>query len=117
MTSGIELVGDEDVARALFAACKGSAEPVLCSYDQLLNGAILLSSNLKLRLLRSVLVVLREWAMSVLAHKLGTTAVGASFILGGASSREQTAAIGQGVWDKISNLANRSVSLCCVQHH
>ncbi|XP_064992328.1 nuclear pore complex protein NUP155-like isoform X1 [Musa acuminata AAA Group] len=106
LTSGIELVGDEDVARALFAACKGSAEPVLCSYDQLLNGAILLSSNLKLRLLRSVLVVLREWAMSVLAHKLGTTAVGASFILGGASSREQTAAIGQGVWDKISSLAN-----------
>ncbi|OVA15735.1 Nucleoporin [Macleaya cordata] len=64
--SGAELVGDEDVARALLAACRGAAEPVMNTYDQLLsNGAILPSPRLRLRLLRSVLVVLREWAMSL----------------------------------------------------
>ena len=41
---------------------------MLCWNDQLLsNGAILPSPKLKLRLLRSVLVVLREWEMSVFA--------------------------------------------------
>ncbi|XVF85446.1 hypothetical protein PTKIN_Ptkin17bG0118800 [Pterospermum kingtungense] len=50
--SGLESVGDEDVARALLAACKGAAEPVLNTYDQLLsNRAILPSPTLRLRLL------------------------------------------------------------------
>lgn len=106
--SGVESVGDEDVARALLAACKGAAEPVLSTYDQLLsNGAILPSPNLRLRLLRSVLVVLREWAMSISAQRMGTSAAGASLILGGTSSLEQTTVISQGVQDKITSAANR----------
>ncbi|KAB1205824.1 hypothetical protein CJ030_MR7G027991 [Morella rubra] len=106
--SGVESVGDEDVARALLAACKGATEPVLNTYDQLLsNGAILPSPKLRLRLLRSVLVVLREWAMSVFAQRIGTSATGASLILGGTFSLEQTAVINQGVRDKITSAANR----------
>ncbi|XP_039069008.1 nuclear pore complex protein NUP155-like isoform X2 [Hibiscus syriacus] len=106
--SGTESVGDEDVTRALLAACKGAAEPALNTYDQLLsNGAILSSPNLRLRLLRSVLVVLREWAMSVFAQRMGTTAVGATLILGGTFSPEQTMVLNQGIRDKISSAANR----------
>ncbi|KAJ6988237.1 hypothetical protein NC653_021232 [Populus alba x Populus x berolinensis] len=72
LESGVETVGDEDIARALLAACKGAIEPVLNTYDQLLsNGAILPSPNLRLRLLRSVLVVIREWAMSVFGTEDG----------------------------------------------
>ncbi|PPS07060.1 hypothetical protein GOBAR_AA13586 [Gossypium barbadense] len=105
--SGTESVGDEDVARALLAACKGAAEPSLNTYDQLLsNGAILSSPNLRLRLLQSVLVVLREWAMSVFAQRMGTTAAGASLILGGAFSPEQTMVLNQGIRDKITSAAN-----------
>lgn len=105
---GVESIGDEDVPRALLAACKGATEPVLNTYDQLLsNGAILPSPKLKLRLLRSVLVVLREWAMSVFAQRIGTSATGASLILGGTFSLEQTAIINQGVRDKITSAANR----------
>ncbi|KAG1334865.1 nuclear pore complex protein NUP155 [Cocos nucifera] len=108
LTSGVELVGDEDVARALLAACRGAPEPVLSVYDQLLsNGAILPSPNLRLRLLRSVLVILREWAMSVLAHNMGTTTAGASLIFGGTLSLEHTAVVKQGIRDKITSLANR----------
>ncbi|KAE8719630.1 NUP155 protein [Hibiscus syriacus] len=107
---GIESVGDEDVGRALLAACKGAAEPALNTYDQLLsNGAILSSSNLRLHLLRSVQVVLREWAMSVFAQRMGTTAVGASLILGGTFSPEQTMVLNQGVRDKITSAAIGSV--------
>ena len=108
MVSGVESVGDEDIARALLAACKGAVEPVLNTYEQLLsNGAILPSPNLRLRLLRSVLVVLREWAMSVFAHRMSTSATGASLILGGTFSFGQTTTINQGVRDKISSAANR----------
>lgn len=114
LTSGVELVGDEDVARALLAACRGALEPVLSIYDQLLsNGAILPSPNLRLRLLRSVLVILREWAMSVLAHDMGTTTAGASLILGGPLSLEHTAVVKQGIQDKITSLANRLFSSFC----
>ncbi|KAI3985728.1 hypothetical protein MKX01_030642 [Papaver californicum] len=106
--SGAELVGDENVARALLAACRGAAEPVMNTYDQLLsNGAILPSPRLRLRLLRSVLVVLREWAMSVLAQRMGTSPIGASLILTGAFFREQMAVLNQGVRDKITSAANR----------
>uniref|UniRef100_A0A2P2K7E5 Uncharacterized protein MANES_17G083900 n=1 Tax=Rhizophora mucronata TaxID=61149 RepID=A0A2P2K7E5_RHIMU len=106
--SGVEPVGHEDVPRALLAACKGATEPVLNTYDQLLsNGAILPSPNLRLRLLQSVLVVLREWAMSVFAERMGTSATGASLILGGAFSREQKTVLSQGICDKISSAANR----------
>ncbi|XP_073059527.1 nuclear pore complex protein NUP155 [Primulina eburnea] len=108
VVSGVELVGDEDIARALLAACKGAIEPVLNTYDQVLsNGAILPSPILRLRLLRSVLVLLREWAMSILAQKMGTSAVGASLILGGPFSMGQTTLRNQGIHDKISSAANR----------
>ncbi|WCJ33618.1 Nuclear pore complex protein NUP155 [Euphorbia peplus] len=106
--SGTESVGDEDVSRALVAACKGATEPVLNAYDQLIsNGAILPSPNLRLRLLRSVLVVLREWAMSALAQRMGTTTSGASLILGGSFSQEQTTVVNQGIRDNITSAANR----------
>lgn len=99
--------------RALLAACKGATEPVLNTYEQLLsNGAMLPSPNLRLRLLRSVLVVLREWAMSVFAQRMGTSSTGASLILGGAFSSGQTTAQNQGVRDKITSAANRSISFC-----
>lgn len=120
----MESVGDEDVARALLAACKGATELVLGTYDQLLSGgAIMPSPGLKLRLLRSALTVLREWAMSVYAQGMGTSSTGASLILGGTYSLEQTAAIKQGVRDKITSAANRSSSSTsslltyCVHHH
>eukprot|EP01018_Ginkgo_biloba_P001309 Gb_24664 [translate_table: standard] len=107
-TSGAELVGDEDVARALLAACKGAAEPVQRTYDRLLSsGAILPSPALRVRLLRSVLTVLREWTISALAHRMGTSASGASLILGGMLTSEQTASINQGIKDKITSAANR----------
>lgn len=77
-------------------------------YDQLLsNGAIVPSLNLKLRLLRSVLAILREWGKSVIAHKLGTTSAGASFFLDGTFSLNQTGSLQKGVRDKIISLANR----------
>ncbi|KAL5651070.1 hypothetical protein ACJX0J_036528, partial [Zea mays] len=91
LSSGEELVGDDDVARALLGACKGLPGPVLVVYDHLLsNGAIIPSLNLKLRLLRSVLAILREWGISVIAHRLGTTSAGASFFLDGTFSLNQT---------------------------
>ncbi|KAI7746000.1 hypothetical protein M8C21_006651, partial [Ambrosia artemisiifolia] len=87
--SGAEIVGDEDVARALLAACKGTVEPVLNTYDQLLSsGAVLLSPTLKLRLLRSVLVVLREWVMSTSTRGMGSSPIGASLILRGTFSMD-----------------------------
>ncbi|XP_024025703.1 nuclear pore complex protein NUP155 [Morus notabilis] len=108
LESGVESVRDEDVPRALLAACKGATEPVLNTYDQLLSsGAIFPSAKLRLRLLRSVLTVLREWAMSVFAQRMGTSATGASLILGGTFSLEQTAVINQGIRDKITSAANR----------
>ncbi|KAK6921602.1 Nucleoporin, Nup133/Nup155-like, C-terminal [Dillenia turbinata] len=108
LVSGAEAVGDEDVARALLAACRGAIEPVLNAYDQLLsNGSILPSPNLRLRLLRSVLVILREWAMSFFAQRVGTSATGASLILGGAFSVDQTSLINHGIRDKITSAANR----------
>lgn len=117
LDSGAELVGD-DVPRALLAACKGAAEPVLNTYDQLLsNGAILPSPNLRLHLLRSVLVVLREWAMSVFAQRMGTSATGASLILGRTFSKEQTTVINQGIRDKITSAANRSNSFFFLMQH
>ncbi|CAL4913338.1 unnamed protein product [Urochloa decumbens] len=108
LSSGEELVGDDDVARALLGACKGLPEPVLAVYDQLLsNGAIMPSLNLKLRLLRSVLAILREWGMSVIAHRLGTTSAGASFFFDGTFPLNQTGTANQGARDKIISLANR----------
>lgn len=88
LSSGVESVGDEDVARALIAACKGSTELVFNTYDQLISsGVVPQSLSLKLRLLRSVLTVLREWAMSVYAQRMSTSK--------------------QGVRDKITSAANR----------
>ncbi|KAL1568628.1 nuclear pore complex protein NUP155-like isoform X1 [Salvia divinorum] len=108
VASGVEPVGEEDIARALLAACRGAIEPVLNTYDQLLsNGGVLPSPSLRLRLLRSVLVVLREWSMSIIAQRMGTSTAGASLILGGPFSLGQSAAINQGVRDKITSSANR----------
>ena len=45
--------------------------------------------------------------MSVFAQRIGTSATGASLILGGTFSLEQTAIINQGVRDKITSAANR----------
>lgn len=96
LASGAESVGDEDVARALIAACKGSTELVFNTYDQLISsGVVPQSLSLKLRLLRSVLTVLREWAMSVYAQTMGTRK--------------------QGVRDKITSAANRFGSLFSAQ--
>lgn len=109
----IEYVGDEDIARALLAACKGAAEPVLNAYDRLLsNAAIVPSPNLRIRLLRSVLVVLLEWAMSVLSNRMGSSPTRSSLILGGSFALENKAVSNQGVRDKIANAANRQVSVC-----
>ncbi|XP_009117869.1 nuclear pore complex protein NUP155 [Brassica rapa] len=103
-----EMVGDEDIARALLAACKGAAEPVLNAYDRLLsNAAIVPSPNLRIRLLRSVLVVLLEWAMSVLSDRMGQSPTRTSLILGGSFAHENKAVRNQGVRDKIANAANR----------
>ncbi|CAH8382442.1 unnamed protein product [Eruca vesicaria subsp. sativa] len=103
-----EIVGDEDIARALLAACKGAAEPVLNAYDRLLsNAAIVPSPNLRIRLLRSVLVVLLEWAMSVLSDRMGSSPTRSSLILGGSFAHENKAVRNQGVRDKIANAANR----------
>ncbi|PKU85184.1 nuclear pore complex protein NUP155 [Dendrobium catenatum] len=108
LSSGIEVVGDEEIARGLLAACRGRPEAILSVYDQLLsNGAIVPSQNLRLRLLRSVLVVLREWVMLVLANKLGTTTTGASYMFGGASALEQTSILQKGIRDKIASATNR----------
>ncbi|XP_071690893.1 nuclear pore complex protein NUP155 [Rutidosis leptorrhynchoides] len=108
LISGVEVVGDEDVARSLLAACKGAIEPVLNTYEQLLSsGAVLLSPSLKLRLLRSVLVVLREWTLSVSAQGMGTSPIGASLILRGTFSMDQRTAINHGIRDKITSAANR----------
>ncbi|MFS7992913.1 putative nucleoporin, nucleoporin, nucleoporin, subdomain 2 [Helianthus anomalus] len=108
LVSGDETVGDEDVARALLAACKGSVELVLNTYDQLLtSGAVLLSPTLKLRLLRSVLVVLGEWAGSVSARRMGSSPIGASLVLRGTFSLDQRTAINHGIRDKITSAANR----------
>ncbi|CAN6980471.1 unnamed protein product [Brassica rapa subsp. trilocularis] len=105
-----EMVGDEDIARALLAACKGAAEPVLNAYDRLLsNAAIVPSPNLRIRLLRSVLVVLLEWAMSVLSDRMGQSPTRSSLILGGSFAHENKAVRNQGVRDKIANAANRQV--------
>ncbi|KAG0501951.1 hypothetical protein HPP92_002023 [Vanilla planifolia] len=108
LSSNVEAVGDEEIARALLAACRGRPEPVLAVYDQLLsNGAIVPSQHLRLRLLRSVLVVLREWIMSFLAERLGTTTAGASFMLGGTKVVEHTSIIQKGIRDKIASATNR----------
>ncbi|KAF3493600.1 hypothetical protein DY000_02057659 [Brassica cretica] len=113
-----EMVGDEDIARALLAACKGAAEPVLNAYDRLLsNAAIVPSPNLRIRLLRSVLVVLLEWAMSVLSDRMGQSPTRSSLmILGGSFAHENKAVRNQGVRDKIANAANRQVSLCHLKY-
>ncbi|PKA52217.1 hypothetical protein AXF42_Ash010113 [Apostasia shenzhenica] len=108
LSSGREAVGDDEIARALLAVCRGSPEAVLSVYDQLLSsGAIVPSHHYKLRLLRSVLVILREWVLSVLADRPGATTVGASFMFGGISSLDNTSTVHKGLKDKIASATNR----------
>lgn len=84
------------MARALIAACKGSTELVFNTYDQLISsGVVPQSLSLKLRLLRSVLTVLREWALSMYSQTMATRK--------------------QGVRDKITSAANRYGSLFSAQ--
>ena len=107
--AGIELVGDEDVARSLLAACKGSAELVLHIYDQILaNSTIVASPNLRLRLLRSALAVLREWAASGAAQRAGPSAsLGIPLLHGKVSVSTSDQTLGQGIRDKLISATNR----------
>lgn len=106
MRAGTEAVGDEDIPRALLAACKGAAEPVQRNYDRVLaSGAILPKPSLRLRILRSVLTVMREWAMAVLSTGTGSGVAGGSLLFGGASQ----ALSNQGMRDKLASTANRCV--------
>ncbi|GKV29096.1 hypothetical protein SLEP1_g38063 [Rubroshorea leprosula] len=52
--------------------------------------------------------------MSVFAQRMGTSATGASLILGGAFPLEQTGLINQGIRDKITSAANRLNSCICI---
>lgn len=106
MRAGTEVVGDEDIPRALLAACKGAAEPVQRNYDRVLaSGAILPKPSLRLRILRSVLTVMREWAMAVLSTGMGSGVAGGSLLFGGAAQ----ALSNQGMRDKLASTANRCV--------
>ncbi|CAH8252845.1 unnamed protein product [Arabidopsis lyrata] len=108
-----ENVRDEVIAKALLAACKGAAEPVLNSYDRLLsNAAVVPPPNPRILLIHSVIVVLREWAMSVLSDRMGSSPTRSSLILGGSFVLENKAALNQGARDKIANAGNKQVCLC-----
>lgn len=108
VASGKEAVGDEDVPRALIAACKDAAELVHRVYDRLLaTGAAVPSPLLRLRMLRSVLTVMREWSSSVAGSTVGSTALA----LRGALSFGQMTSMNQGVKDKLTTAANRWVKL------
>lgn len=90
------------MARALLAACKGVAEPVQRNYDRVLaSGAILPKPSLRLRILRSVLTVMREWALSLLSTRMGP---GGSSLLFGSSEQLLS---NQGMRDKLASIANR----------
>lgn len=106
MRAGTEVVGDEDIPRALLAACKGAAEPVQRSYDRVLaSGAILPKPSLRLRILRSVLTVMREWANTVLSSRMGSGVSGGFVLFGGA----EVGVSNQGMRDKLATTANRCV--------
>lgn len=49
--------------------------------------------------------------MAVLGQKMGTSATGASLILGGTLKLDQTTLMNQRVQDKITSAANRSISV------
>lgn len=107
VASGKEAVGDEDISRALIAACKDATEPVQRVYDHLLGtGSVLPSPLLRLRMLRSVLTVLREWSLSA----FGTTVGGTTLAFKGALSFVRTASTNQGVKDKLTTAANRHMT-------
>ncbi|XP_024539269.1 nuclear pore complex protein NUP155-like [Selaginella moellendorffii] len=97
VSSSLEIVGDEDIPRALLAACHDSPEPVQRTYDQLLSStSVLPSTALRLRLLRSALAVMREWTILVLAQRIGS--IGGSFSGSDDSS---------GVRDRLCSTVNR----------
>ncbi|KAH7293720.1 hypothetical protein KP509_28G038900 [Ceratopteris richardii] len=104
VTAGKEAVGDEDIPRALISACKDAAELVQSVYDRLLaTGAAVPLPLLRLRMLRSVLTVLREWHSLVFGSTLGSTAL----TFKGAFSFGQMTTVNQNVKDKIATSANR----------
>jgi nuclear pore complex protein Nup155 len=104
MIAGLEVVGDEDVPRSLLAACKGAAEPVQRNYDRVLaSGAILPKPSLRLRILRSVLTVMREWVMSTLSQRMGTSMAGGPLLFG----QSDQSLSNQGMRDKLATTANR----------
>ncbi|KAL3644731.1 hypothetical protein CASFOL_009911 [Castilleja foliolosa] len=71
------------------------------------DGAIFLPLDTLCLHLEKAAQVLREWAMSVFAQRMGTSSAGASLILGGPYSMGQTTVLDQGVRDKITSAANR----------
>ncbi|KAI5054884.1 hypothetical protein GOP47_0030029 [Adiantum capillus-veneris] len=104
VASGKEAVGDEDIPRALIIACKDAAELVQRVYDRLLATAVAVPSPLlRLRMLRSVLTVMREWNSSIFGNTVGTTALS----LKGGLSFGQLTSMSQGVKEKIATAANR----------
>ncbi|KAG6548318.1 hypothetical protein Mapa_010184 [Marchantia paleacea] len=106
--SGIEVVGEEDIGRALLLACKGAAEPVQRTYDRLLaSGAILPSPPMRLQMLRSVLYVMREWARQVLSEQGGSALGGSLHTIGGNMSPGDSGVLNRGVKDKLCTAANR----------
>ncbi|WOL20105.1 nuclear pore complex protein [Canna indica] len=99
---GAEPLSDNDVASSLLEACWGGHENLLNIYNQLLsNRAMLPSSKLKLRLLQSILVILSDWTMSVLALEMDATTV---------EAKVERASITQGTCDKIITAVNRCIT-------
>ena len=107
MASGKEVVGDEDIPRALIAACKDTYEVVHRVYDRLLatGGAVLPSPYLRLRILRSALTVMREWSLSV----FGTTIGSSTLAFKGTPGFARTISSNQAVKDKLTTAANRYI--------
>jgi hypothetical protein len=79
-------VRDDEVPRALLGAASGDPEAVYRAYERLLaRHGPSLGSELKLRLITSVLIVLREWGAASQLN-VGTTGVSAKAAQGIISS-------------------------------
>ncbi|CAL5428230.1 unnamed protein product [Camellia sinensis] len=109
LVSGVESVGDDDVKgsscclQGCNRTCLEYLRPAVINWG---NFAIT-KFEIALRLLRSVLVILCERAMSVFAQRMNASTTGASLILVETFSLEQTTIFYEGVRDKITSAANR----------
>eukprot|EP00897_Mesotaenium_endlicherianum_P003492 jgi/Mesen1/3170/ME000184S02232 len=120
LASEKEQVGYTEVPAALLAACGGgtAAEPVYRAYERLLarpTGAVQVAP-MRLRLLSSVLAVLREWTQTLLALERGerVTSPGASALLriGGPDRRDALpSAATRGPRGIISSACNRCMRI------